>query len=248
MAVKEDEVASLGDCWTIVTITDYYFSFKSPRAIHRVAWSPGSLFAGDACVLVEFPYRYPVVPLTSMSKTPSETSLIEKKDVAYLTSVFKSVDRDQSGFIKHIELQRALANGCWKCFSEDIVCLMIGMFDRTFTGNINLEQFITLWNCITDWINCFKAHSKSCKGRIDKAELQSCMTELGYRLSPGLCAIMIRRFDQMGDYRIGQDDYIRLCIVLYDALDAYNKLDPNKTGTAKINYDDFLHMMFTMSK
>ncbi|CAN7997520.1 unnamed protein product [Ixodes hexagonus] len=175
-------------------------------------------------------------------------NVIPTRDHAFLTSVFQSVDRDRTNSITASELQRALANGTWRPFSEDLVNLMIKMFDRSFRGNINFKEFVCLWHHITEWINVFRKIDKANSGRLNKGELQSAFQQLNFKLSVGLCHVMIRRFDQNGDNRINVEDFVRLCIILQNATEAFKTFDPANAGQAKITYDQFLNTMFTMAK
>ncbi|KAK8761362.1 programmed cell death protein 6-like [Amblyomma americanum] len=176
------------------------------------------------------------------------SALAPVRDKAFLTSVFESMDRDRTGVINATELQRALANGTWKPFGEDLVMLMVKIFDREFTGKINFEQFSTLWANITDWYNSFKKVDRANCGRLDKTDLQTVFANMGHQLSLAVCHMMIRRFDQLGDNKIMMDDYLRMCVILHIANEEYKKINPEKTGSAKLTYDDFLCNTFEMWK
>ena len=52
---------------------------------------------------------------------------------------FNVVEQDRSGQIDSKELQRALVNGNWSPFSEEACRMMIDMFDRDKTGQINVQ-------------------------------------------------------------------------------------------------------------
>ncbi|XP_049269206.1 programmed cell death protein 6 [Rhipicephalus sanguineus] len=181
-----------------------------------------------------------------MSGKPSALAPI--RDKAFLTSVFESMDRDRTGFINVSELQRALASGTWKPFGEELVLLMVKIFDRDFSNKINFDQFCTLWSYITEWFNGFKKVDRTNCGRLDKTELQTVFSNLGHQVSLGLCHMMIRRFDQQGDNKIMIEDFVRLCVIMQDATQEFKTLDPNKTGSAKVTYDDFVCSTFKMCK
>ncbi|KAL3248957.1 hypothetical protein MRX96_056243 [Rhipicephalus microplus] len=84
------------------------------------------------------------------------SALAQIRHKAFLTSVFESMDRDRTGFISVSKLQRALASGNWKPFGEELVLLMVKIFDRDFSNKIDFDQFCTLWSYITNWFNAFK--------------------------------------------------------------------------------------------
>ena len=54
---------------------------------------------------------------------------------------FSAVDQDRSGQIDYKELQRALVNGNWSNFSEEACRMMVDMFDRDKSGQINVQEF-----------------------------------------------------------------------------------------------------------
>lgn len=60
--------------------------------------------------------------------------------LAIKTFVFKSVDRDRSGYINVDELQQALSNGTWKPFNPETVRLMIGKKLETLMRTITLQK------------------------------------------------------------------------------------------------------------
>ena len=57
--------------------------------------------------------------------------------------------------------------------------MMIGMFDRDQSGNINFQEFGSLWKYITDWQNTFRSYDRDNSGSIDKRELQTAITSFG---------------------------------------------------------------------
>ncbi|KAH6939964.1 hypothetical protein HPB50_022994 [Hyalomma asiaticum] len=181
-----------------------------------------------------------------MAGKPSPQAPI--RDKAFLTSVFESMDRDRTGFINASELQRALASGTWKPFGEELVFLMVKIFDRDFSNKINFDQFCTLWKYITEWVNGFKKVDRTNSGRLDKAELQTAFANVGHQVSLALCHMMIRRFDQQGDNKIMAEDFVRMCVIMHDAVQGFNTLEPDKTGVAKLTYEEFLCSTFEMCK
>lgn len=47
------------------------------------------------------------------------------------------------------------------------------MFDRDNSGNINFQEFGSLWNYIQQWQNTFRSYDRDNSGNIDKNELKS---------------------------------------------------------------------------
>ena len=73
-----------------------------------------------------------------------------------LAQWFNAVDRDRSGQIGAKELQRALVNGNWSHLSEEACRMMIDMFDRDKTGQINVHEFSSLIAYIEELVNIWE--------------------------------------------------------------------------------------------
>ncbi len=89
------------------------------------------------------------------------------------------MDRDRSGAINAVELQSALSNGTWTPFNPETVRMMIGMFDRNNSSQIDFDEFSSLWNYINEWQKCFRAFDRDNSGAIDKQELKQALTSFG---------------------------------------------------------------------
>ena len=63
-------------------------------------------------------------------------------DQQFLTSVFQNVDKDRSGQITGNELAQALSNGTWQPFNPETIRLMINLFDRDQSGNLNIRLLV----------------------------------------------------------------------------------------------------------
>ncbi|XP_062527605.1 apoptosis-linked protein 2 isoform X1 [Bombyx mori] len=133
----------------------------------------------------------------------------------FLWNIFRSVDKDRSGYISADELQQALSNGTWNPFNPETVRLMIGMFDKQNRGVISFEDFGALWKYVSDWQNCFRSFDRDNSGNIDRVELKNALTAFGYRLSDDVVGIMVQKFDRFGRGTILFDDFIQCCVTLY---------------------------------
>ncbi|CAJ0956817.1 unnamed protein product, partial [Mesorhabditis belari] len=163
-----------------------------------------------------------------------------------LQSIFSSVDRDRSGQISADELQRALSNGTWNPFNPETCRLMIGMFDSNGDGAINFPEFQALWNYINDWTNCFRGFDQDNSGNIDRRELQTALTQFGYRLSDRFYNILMTKFDRTHQGSINFDDFIQLCVVLQTLTAAFRDKDQDRDGVITIDYESFLSMVTSM--
>lgn len=88
------------------------------------------------------------------------------------------------------------------------------MFDRHNKGQINFEDFGSLWKYIIDWKKCFMSFDRDRSGNIDKSELKTALSTFGYNLSDNLINTLIRKFDRHGNGTILFDDFIQCSVVL----------------------------------
>jgi len=168
------------------------------------------------------------------------------QDRNWLWGVFQSVDRDRSGKITTNELQTALSNGTWNPFNPETVRLMIGMFDRDSDGAINFEEFVQLWKYVSDWTQTFRGYDRDNSGNIDKGELMTALTSFGYRLSDPFYNMLLRKFDRSNSGKIFFDDFIQLCVVLQTLTAAFREKDTDLDGWIRIQYEEFLTMVFAL--
>ncbi|KAJ1943049.1 hypothetical protein EC988_006332, partial [Linderina pennispora] len=114
---------------------------------------------------------------------------------------FRAVDSDGSGQLDANELQQALVNGAydasrdWSRFSLDTVRLMIAMFDRDHSGTISFDEFVGLWRYIEEWKQCFRTFDRDNSGTIDRGELLQALNAFGFRVSPQIVDMLIRKYD-----------------------------------------------------
>lgn len=169
-----------------------------------------------------------------------------RADVNYLQGLFRNVDKDRSGNISATELQSALSNGTWKPFNPETVRMMIGMFDRNRVGTVNFDEFVSLWNYITNWLNCFQSFDKDRSGSIDQHELTEALTRFGYRLSEQTMSVLLVKFDRDGKGSINFDDFIQCCVTLQTLTAAFRHYDTDQDGWITIGYEDFLKLVFSL--
>ena len=169
-------------------------------------------------------------------------------DQNLLWNIFQKVDNNRSGDITAVELQRALSNGTWQAFNPETVRMMIGMFDRDYTGTINFQEFSGLWKYVTDWQNCFRSFDRDNSGTIDRNELKQALESFGYRLSEQFYYVLIKKFDRSGRGVITFDDFIQCCVMVQSLTSAFKQYDTNRNGWIQINYEQFLTLIFGLKK
>lgn len=93
------------------------------------------------------------------------------------------------------------------------------MFDRNQSGQIDFEEFASLWKYVTDWQGCFRSFDRDNSGNIDRNELKNALFTFGYRLSEPFIDLLMRRFDRGGHKVILFDDFIQCAVVLHVSLE-----------------------------
>jgi len=123
---------------------------------------------------------------------------------------------------------------------------MIGMFDRDSDGSINFEEFAQLWKYVSDWTQTFRGYDRDNSGSIDKTELMTALTSFGYRLSDPFYNLLLQKFDRSGGGKMHFDDFIQLCVVLQTLTAAFRDKDTDLDGWIRIQYEEFLTMVFSL--
>jgi Ca2+-binding EF-hand superfamily protein len=170
-----------------------------------------------------------------------------------LWSWFIAVDVDHSGSISASELQRALINGDWTHFDLDTVKLLMGLFDTDRTGDIDFNEFSGLWKYIEDWQHVFRRFDKDGSGSIDGNELRSALNQFGFKLPPQLLALLLAKYssaptgsDVQDQPTITFDRFIRACVFVKQFTESFVRLDGDKDGWVRLNYDQFLTVYFSL--
>merc|ERR1711963_576410 len=152
---------------------------------------------------------------------------------------FNAVDQDRSGQIDFKELQRALVNGNWSNFSEEACRMMVDMFDRDKTGQINLQEFSSLFNYINQWKSLFESIDRDRSGYIEQAELTQAFNQMGYRFTPTFIENVLSKYEPR-TRRLTLDNFIVVCVQIKRLTDSFRTRDREMRGQAMLQYEDFI--------
>ncbi|XP_074656343.1 programmed cell death protein 6-like [Tubulanus polymorphus] len=155
---------------------------------------------------------------------------------------FMTIDSNRSGHLSANELQQALTNANYSHFNPETIRLMIGMFDKNQSGQIDLNEFQALWNYIQQWKATFDRYDRDRSGTIDGNELVGAFHEMGFRVSPQFTNIVLCKFDARGTRSLTLDNFINSCVLLKSITDTFKARDPQMQGVININYEDFMSM------
>ncbi|KAK1224291.1 Small subunit processome complex component [Marasmius sp. AFHP31] len=169
-----------------------------------------------------------------------------------------TVDVDNSGAITADELQKALINGDWTPFDLDTVKLLMSIFDVDRSGTIGFHEFEGLWKYIKDWQNVFRHFDRDRSGSIEGNELEQALTQFGYRLSPQLLDLVVKKYagsqpqPQPGyggggaGGGISFDRFVRACVAIKQISETFGKLDSDRDGWIQINYEQFMQAVLSL--
>jgi Ca2+-binding EF-hand superfamily protein len=141
------------------------------------------------------------------------------------------------------ELQQALTNSNWTHFNPETCRLMIGLFDRDQSGQIDLQEFGALWQYILQWRGVFEQFDRDRSGSIDANELHTAFTQMGYRVSPQFAQMVVFRYDPQGRQRLSLDNFIQACVLLRTVTDTFRQKDTQMKGSIQLSYEEFLTMV-----
>ena len=156
-----------------------------------------------------------------------------------IQKLFNKVDKDRSGHISAMELQKALVNGNWSKFSEEACKLMINMFDQQRKGMVNIHEFGALFSCINQWKATFESIDQDRSGYIDEIELSRAFQLMGYQFSPMFVQNLLSKYDAR-KRRLTLDNFIVCCVEIQRLTNSFRCRDLTCSGQATLNYEDFL--------
>jgi len=152
---------------------------------------------------------------------------------------FSAVDQDRSGQIDAKELQKALVNGNWSHFSEEACRMMIDMFDKDKSGQINLAEFGALFQYINQWKGLFEGIDRDRSGFIDTQEFSQALSQMGYRFSQTFVQNLLTKYDKRNP-RMTLDNFIVASVQIKRLTDSFRSRDKEMRGSANLTYEDFM--------
>ena len=115
-----------------------------------------------------------------------------------------------------------------------------GLFDHKNTGKIGVQDFAVLMKYVQQWRALFERYDTDRSGSVEAGELHRAYNEMGYRVSPQFCQLVVARFDLVERRRLKLDDFIQSCVMIQKLTDSFKQRDTNRMGVITVSYDDFL--------
>ena len=66
--------------------------------------------------------------------------------------------------------------------------------------------------------------------------------EMGFRVSPTFCQLVVSVFDRQARRCLKFDDFIQSCVMLRSLTDSFRTRDANQDGCIQVSYEDFMTM------
>jgi len=127
---------------------------------------------------------------------------------------FNNADLNRSGALNHAELKRALAYA-GEDFADDIVAMMIQMFDRDLSQTIDFNEFVAILGYLNDMKKNYyqqQQHTGSVGYREAEEALERSHAFLGQLGNPSLMNSLFTRFDTTNSGKFDFNSFIKMAL------------------------------------
>lgn len=165
---------------------------------------------------------------------------VPPQEIQQLQMWFSSVDADRSGTISANELATLPFLG--KPLGLDTARKLIKVFDKDYTGNIDLNEYIALHQFINKMQNAFFQADQDRSGYLDAKEIFNAITAAGFQLSYPTIQAICQKYDTQRNSQISIEAFIQICAHLASVRSIFEWNDTTKTGKATLSYDQLAHI------
>jgi Ca2+-binding EF-hand superfamily protein len=156
-----------------------------------------------------------------------------------LWQYFSAVDTSKSNSISPDELKSAFSSEGMP-FSQDCATLLIRMFGKTSSGQVNFSEFCSLYNYVVQMKNAFQVVDTDHGGTLDRNEIRTAIQSSGYRLNDTCFDRIFRKFDRNKTGQLYVADYIELCVFLGTVRNVFAFFDSDRDGRHMFTFDSFI--------
>lgn len=117
--------------------------------------------------------------------------------------------------------------------------MMIDMFDRDKSGQINVHEFASLFSYINQWKALFESIDRDRSGFIEQAEFSQALQQMGYRFSPTFVQNLLAKYDSRSR-KLTLDNFIVASVNIKRLTDSFRTRDREMRGQATLQYEDFI--------
>ncbi|XP_062345334.1 calpain-13 [Cinclus cinclus] len=101
-------------------------------------------------------------------------------------------------------------------FSFDSCRGILALMDLNSNGRLTLQEFGSLWRCLTKYMGIFSKEDRNCSGFLDVAELKNAIQAAGLATDTQLLRLMSLRYGDAGG-RVGFSDFV-CCMLRLDTM------------------------------
>ncbi|KAG8847826.1 hypothetical protein FRB96_001414 [Tulasnella sp. 330] len=148
------------------------------------------------------------------------------------------------------------------------VWMLLGLFDEENSGTLDFQEFVGLWQYIVEWQKVFRWYDQNHSGTIEAPELASAIKQFGFNLSPTLLTLLEEKYGKsaqvpslvynLTEYTwtvaplpdaagapdgISFEGFIRACVMVKIATDAFKRADTDNDGWININFEGFAEII-----
>ncbi|KAJ8568473.1 hypothetical protein K7X08_028006 [Anisodus acutangulus] len=114
-----------------------------------------------------------------------------------------------------------------------------------YFSRIGPKEFAALWSYLGQWRAIFERFGRDRSGKIDATELRDALYSLGYMVPPSVLEVLISRYTDGSGRRpeLCFDSFVECGMVVKGLTEKFKEKDMSYTGSAKLNYDEFMSMI-----
>ena len=117
--------------------------------------------------------------------------------------------------------------------------MMIDMFDRDKNGQINVQEFSSLFSYINQWKGLFESIDRDRSGFIEQAEFSQALQQMGYRFTPTFVQNLLAKYDSR-QKKLTLNNFIVASVNIKRLTDSFRTRDREMRGQATLQYEDFI--------
>jgi len=132
-------------------------------------------------------------------------------------------------------------------FSLETAKLLIKVFDKDRSGEIEFQEYASLHKFIISMHGAFQAYDRDRSGTIDLNEALSAVQQGGFNLSPPTMNAVYRRFCPPNAKGMAMEQFMCMCAFLGMCRSAFYQLDMQHVGYIYLNLDQFIMVTTNLS-